>query len=250
MSYELASESWCEHAMRCTVDLPERVGLSWRLQFDAVDGAHHRRWHQEVKDGRVLGWAPGEIDEPDVELRWTLDHARALYRGALSGSDALAGARVVTPDRGEGAPPPLDLSETDELEDLPQIAGATLMVQYEFAAGPFGPVSFWESFDEGRVAGMGFGVTEEADVTVWITFTKMAAVRAGTISILQALEDGGRVDGDIGPLMLLAGLEESPELRAAEAACGPAGSVLAMVGELAATAPHRAAMEELARVTE
>lgn len=90
-----------------------------------------------------------------------------------------------------------------------------------------------------------------ADPDAWatITYQKMIAVRTGTISILEALEDGGRVRGGLGPLMLLAGLEESPQLHAVELACGPAGAVLARVGALASSPEHAAAMAALAAET-
>ena len=65
---------------------------------------------------------------------------------------------------------------------------------------------------------------------VGITFARMVAVRDGRITILEALEGGGTVAGELGPLMLLGGMEESPELHAAELACGPSGPVLAAHG--------------------
>jgi hypothetical protein len=63
------------------------------------------------------------------------------------------------------------------------------------------------------------------------------------------LEDGGRVDGGVGPLMLLAGLQESPELLAAGRACGPSGPVLAALGQVTDGTEHRTAITELAAVT-
>jgi hypothetical protein len=68
-------------------------------------------------------------------------------------------------------------------------------------------------------------------VRVDVTYRAMAKVRNGTITIIEALEDGG-VDGKIGPMALLAGVSEGPEFHRAEEQGGPAGLALATVGEL------------------
>lgn len=248
--HPLASDPWLEQARILTADLPLQPGLSYRLQFDVVDQAgDHDRWHQIVDDGRVVAWQRGDVDSPDLELRWACADAAAVFRQELSGTEALAAMRVVTPGRGEGVPPPLDMRDTAELALLPEVPGATLVVQFEFADGPFGHVSFWLSFEDGRCAGLDFGRTDEPDVTIAISFQRMVRVRTGETTILEALENGGRVDGALGPIMLVAGLEESPELRAVEMACGPAGAVLARVGEVAASADYTAAMAALAQAT-
>ena len=198
----------------------------------------------------MVAWSPGDVDDPDIELRWgDVEVAAAVYRGDLSGTDVLAAVRVVASGQAETSAPPLELAAIAELDRLPLVPGAALRVQYEFSAGPFGPVSFWMTFSDGRSTGMGFHTVSDPDATVRITFAKMAAVRAGEMTVLQALEDGGQVDGGIGPLMVLAGLEESPELRAAEVACGPAGGVLGTMGAVWDSVEHREAMAALAAVT-
>lgn len=196
-----------------------------------------------------MAWAVGEIDDPDLELRWRVGDVAAVYRGELSGTAALAAMRVTAHGQAEVSPPPLDLAATAELDLLPVVPGAGLGVQYELWAGPFGPVSYWMEFTDGRSSDMGLGMAADPDVTVGISFSRMAAVRAGEITVLEALEDGGRVDGAVGPLMLLAGLEESPELRAAEVACGPAAGILGRMGLVWASVEHGAAMAALAQVT-
>ena len=246
---EVGTGRWCELAMASASVLPERRGLGWRIQVDARAGTDHRRWHQVVQDGRVVAWSPGDLDRPDLELRWSLDVARAVHRGELSGTGAMAALRVVCPGGGEGPAPPLDIVRTREAEALPVLPGATLTVQYELGAGPFGDVSSWMSFDDGRIGSMGFGRAEACDVELHLPFGNMVRVRTGAITILEALDDGGQVRGDLGPLMLLAGLEESPELHAAELACGPAGTVLAAVGALRSTPEHRELRRALAAVT-
>lgn len=250
VKHPLASEPWLEQARMLTATLPSRLGLGYRLQFDTVEKAgEHDRWYQVVEDGRVVAWDRGDVDSPDLELRWARADAEAVFRQDLSGTEALATVRVVAPGGSEGVAPPLDMRDTAELALLPEVPGATLLVQFEFAQGPFGHVSFWLSFEDGRCAGQGFGRGEEPDVTIGISFQRMVRVRTGAMTILEALENGGRVDGALGPIMLLAGLEESPELRAVEMACGPAGAVLARVGEVASSVEHTEAMAALAQAT-
>lgn len=246
----LASDAWFEQARRLTAGMPSRPGLSWRLQFDAVDPeGRHDRWHQVVEDGQVVAWQSGDVDQPDLELRWSQADARAVFRQELDGTEALAAARVVEPGGREGVAPPLDMRDTAEIALLPEMPGATLTIQFEFAEGPFGHVSYWLAFEDGLATDAAFGQATESDVMVAITWRRMVGVRTGTMTILEALEHGGRIDGALGPIMLLAGLEESPELHAAELACGPAGAVLAKVGEVAASAEYAEAMAALAQVT-
>jgi hypothetical protein len=68
-------------------------------------------------------------------------------------------------------------------------------------------------------------------VRVEVTYRAMARVRDGSITIIEALEDGS-IDGKIGPMALLAGVSESREFQRAERAGGPAGQALATLGEL------------------
>jgi hypothetical protein len=248
---DVGSAAWCDRAATLTSGLPHLPGRGYRVQHDALDeGAGHRRWHQVVEEGHVVAWSPGDVDDPDIELRWgDVEVAAAVYRGDVSGTDALAAVRIVVPGQAEMSATPLELADVAELDGLPLVPGANLRVQYEFTAGPFGPVSFWMAFSDGRSTGMDFGTLPDPDATVRITFARMAAVRAGEMTVLQALEDGGQVDGGIGPLMVLAGLEESPELRAAELACGPAGRVLGSMGAVWDSVEHREAMAALGAVT-
>ncbi len=248
MAEPFASEGWFDLAtdLACGRVEPTADDPSRRIQFDAVDAAGgHIRWHLVLEGGALTTWAPGDVEQPDLELHWALDDARAVHRGEASGTDALAAVRLA-----DGSDPsPLDIAETAELADLPALPGATLGIQYHFAAGPFGPFSYWWAFEDGASRAMGLGTIDEPDASVWISFQKMVGVRTGEISVLEALEGGGRVDGAVGPLMLLAGLQESPELHAAELACGPSGPVLADLGRAFAVPQQNEGLVALARVT-
>lgn len=145
--FSFASDAWFDRSRALTGNLPLQPGIRWRLQFDVVDDdGGHESWFQEVEDGRVAAWAVGELDSADLELRWRREDARSLYRGELSGTEALAATGVVLPDGSAGPAPPLDLRDAAGLDELPSVPGATLAVQYQFAGGPFGPVDYWMAF--------------------------------------------------------------------------------------------------------
>jgi hypothetical protein len=248
------SDAWFDRARSLTDDLPEQPGVDCRLQFDAVDDdGGHQRWHQVIVDGRIEAWQPGDLADADVELRWPLDVARRLYAADLDGTAAMdaltvayaAGGSIVT-----GRPSPLDIGDTAEIDALPAIPDATLVTQFRLFSGPFGPVRFWWTFVDGLSTDMAFGDHPEPDVIVRIRFQRMVAVRCGHISVLEALEDGGQIlEGGVGPLMLLAGLQESPELLAAGRACGPSGPALAALGRVTDRPEHRTAIAALAAAT-
>lgn len=249
MAQAFLRPAWFDDAVALTADLPVTPGLSYRVQLEAGGTV----WHQVVEDGRVTSWAAGALPDAALVLRWAPADALAIHRGELAGTEALAATTVVGRSAGgelvEGRPSPLDIDDTGDLARLPEIPGATLVIQYRFSHGPFGPVDYWWTFEEGRSTGMGLGVVDEPDVGVGITYARMVGVRQGRLTILEALEHGGTVTGELGPLMLLGGLQESPELHAAELACGPSGPVLAAMGELAATPAYAEAWSSLTAAT-
>jgi hypothetical protein len=199
-------------------------------------------------DGAVTEWASGDLTDPDLEIRLPFETARRHFRGEAEGTETLAACIVVSPDGEETLPTPLDLGERPELDAMPYQPDATLLTQYHHRGGPFGTVDWWWQHVDGRSDSMGFGVAEEPDVTVKVRFQRLIEVRTGEISIYEAIE-GGRVDGDVGPLMLLAGLYESPEQHEAELACGPAGPVLAKLGLVMDQEPVREGLAALAAET-
>ena len=209
--------------------LPERPGSSCRLQFNAGT-----RWGLVVEDGRVATWEPGDLADAEAELRWSAEDAAAVLTGRLEGDEAMR--RTTLAERAAagdyvGPPPPMDVAGRPELEALPELPGATVLTQYRFRSGPFGPVDFWIRWEDGRVTGLDLGRVDEPDVRVEVTYRAMAKVRNGSITIIEALEDGS-VDGKIGPMALLAGVSEGREWQRAERAGGPAGEALATLGEL------------------
>jgi hypothetical protein len=241
---EFLSDAWFARARELVPGEPALSGVGYRIQFDC-DGS---RWHQVAVDGVMTEWAAGDIADPDLELRLPLDVAKRYFQGKADGTETLAACRVVGEDGTEGPPSPLDIDGRPELDELPFQPDATILTQYRHRGGPFGPFDWWWRLVDGQSDGLGFGSVEDPDVVVLIRFQRLIAVRSDVISIYEAIE-GGRVEGEVGPLMLLAGLQESPELHAAELACGPSGPVLANLGRVMAQQACTEGLEALAGET-
>ena len=122
---------------------------------------------------------------------------------------------------------------------------AAALAEYRYGAGPFGDCSYRLAFEDGRLVGEAIGESPDADAVVEVSYRAMALVRAGELTILDALVDG-KVDGSIGVLAALAGISESPEFQAAERATGRHALALAALGDLSAQEVAREVMRELA----
>jgi hypothetical protein len=235
------SDLWFARAGQIAATLSKpRPDASCRLQYQA---AHHR-WVQVIEDGRITRWEPGELLDADLEIRWSVQDAYRILHRQVTGTEALAETTVAN-GHYVGPPSPMDLGQRPELASMPRLPGATLDVQYEHPAGPFGHVSYAISFVDGQVGSMMLGKVDAPDAVVEVPYLAMVLVRLGKLSIYQALERG-RVDGQTGPLALLAGLSDSEELHAAERACGGSGLALAHLGEVTSVAEFDEAMRSLA----
>lgn len=218
-----------------------------RVQFVA-DGT---RWFLALDRGRLTAFDLGTIEQPDVELRWSLEHARQILTEERWGTEALQVTTVAasTPDGPYVGPPaPANLLARPEIASMPAAPGATLDAQYVFRDGPFGEVNYAQRYVDGRLVEERLGELAEHDVLVRFTYGAMARVRAHEWTVIDAL-DGGAVSGEMGPLAALDGIVESPEYRDAELATGPHMLALAALGELDADSTYRTALEELVAAT-
>lgn len=239
-------ESWFAAARAAANQLPVVAGCTYCVELRTAEGLV---WHEVVDEGRMRSWGLGPAPAPhgpDLVLavgEWLVER---YYAPDLDGTSALEVVRVVRPDGTEALSAPMDITETAELAALPVIPDADLLVQFHFSQGPFGAADMWWQVIAGQVTAAELGTTDAPEVEVWLTFPKLAALRRGESTVLEALEDGGRVKGDVGPLMLLAGLHESPEMRAADLAAGPSAEVLAHIGSLRSTPGFRQVLSALA----
>lgn len=222
----------------------ELLWNSQRLNLLAVDASVPCRvnfeaggdtWHLTISSGSVeVG--DGLIADPDVALRWASDDAAAIAQGDLAGNGALLRTTAIASDADGtyvGPPAPLNLGSRPELDAMPRIPGANVTVKYLYRNGPFGDMSYVLAFVDGRLEYEGLRERGPADVVVDVSYRAMAAVRAGEMSILEALVDGS-ITGDEGSMGLLAGISESREFHAAELATARHAFALATLGELRA----------------
>ena len=89
----------------------------------------------------------------------------------------------------------------------------------------------------------------EPDVVVHVPYHAIAPVRAGEWTILDAMENG-TIEGEIGPMAMLAGILEHPAFQAAERATTRHASALAGLGTLDADPDVERALTDLASATD
>ena len=113
----------------------------------------------------------------------------------------------------------LDLQR--ELEaDLPARPGASARVQQLVTGGPDGDVAYVQELVDGRLVSstLGAAAEGEVDVTIVQTFPDAVAIATGALDVHAAYMQGRvKVLGDMGALMRVLPVTQSPELRQAAA---------------------------------
>jgi hypothetical protein len=205
-------------------------------------------WSLVAVPGAAPAWSPGPVADAQLELTWDPADALAVWRREQRGELALASATAHVGDY-RGPPCPGDLPSRAELDALPRLPDASVTAQYTFTDGPFGDVHHVLRFEDGRLVGDSWGPADDAEVRVRVPYEMIPGVRSGELSILEAIAHG-TIDGEIGPMAVLAGILEMPEFQAAERAVAPNGVALAALGHLDADPAFTAAMESLAARTD
>jgi hypothetical protein len=237
------SPEWFDAAFERVRSVRLPTDRSARLQFVTPSA----RWALVVDGGEVSRWAPGVVDDPDVEVRWADETATAILARVLRGNDALLATTVAAPDAGGtyvGIPAPLNLSGRPEAAALPMFPDASFSAQFTYHDGPFGAIDYLLEFEDGRLADEQLVRRDDADASIECGYLMMAQTRAGEATILEALEQGS-VRGDIGALAALAGIFESPEFHAVEVASGRHALALGVLGLLDADPAYADALTDL-----
>jgi hypothetical protein len=238
------SDEWFASAARLLEGVRAPSGATLRIQFDASGTA----WSLVATEGERPELTAGPIDAPDAELRWSREDALQVWRRELRGEAALTKAEVRTPSY-TGAPAPFDMLDMPEIAALPRLPGVDLTAQYVFTQGPFGTVAHALVFEDGKFVRDVEGEVEGYDVRVIVPFAAIGPVRQKEWSILDALARG-TIEGELGPMAMLAGILESPEFQAAENATDRHSYALGALGALDADPAFTAAMEQLAAETD
>ena len=247
---EFLSAEWFDRACAAAAVASLSSESASRLQFD-IEG---RLWALIIAEGAVECLGVTAIDAPDVVLRLSASDAWEIATCARCGTEALRALKVtaVLGSGGSGTvlPVPMGLGGRPELAAMPVVPDATLTLYHRFGGGPFGDVEYTLHFVDGRLADERLGPPHESpDVVIEASYRKLALLRAGRCTVLEALEDGGSVNGTVPSLMAAAALYEHEAFGAAMRATGPQAMALATLGELTADEGFRGGMQSLMRDT-
>jgi hypothetical protein len=111
--------------------------------------------------------------------------------------------------------PPFDLVDAPELARLPTISGASLVCQYTLTDCLWGDLDYRQRFVDGQIEAVEYGWLDQADLYVELSYVNYLRLRCGRLGLLEALDRGGGLKGDIAKASALAGLLEGPEFQAA-----------------------------------
>lgn len=101
---------------------------------------------------------------------------------------------------------------------LPERPGASARMQYVVTGTPEGDVRYATVIVDGRIAEATLGTDPEADVTLTATHADAVQILRGELEANTAFMQGRmKVTGDMGTLLSLMPLTQSPEYRAVQA---------------------------------
>ncbi|MEX2294210.1 MAG: SCP2 sterol-binding domain-containing protein [Acidimicrobiales bacterium] len=99
--------------------------------------------------------------------------------------------------------------------DLPARDGVTACLQMVVTGTPMREVAYVQSIEGGRVVGGELGTRDDVDVTLTCSLADATAIAKGELDLSAAFMQGRiKVVGNIGSLMAVMPLTQSPEYRA------------------------------------
>jgi predicted lipid carrier protein YhbT len=111
------------------------------------------------------------------------------------------------------------LDETREMAaGQPERPGASVRMQYVVTGGPDGDISYYWVLEDGRLLESELGELDDAEVTLTETYEDAMAVQKGDLDANAAFMQGKiKVTGNMGKLMALLPITNSPEYKALQA---------------------------------
>ena len=104
----------------------------------------------------------------------------------------------------------------DACGDLPRTDGATIVVAHTATGSPHGEVTYWTSFEDGRLVDADLGGYPDAAVTITAPYALASDLATGQADPAAAFMQGRiKVGGDQAALLRLLALMATPEHRAA-----------------------------------
>ncbi|HVL29013.1 MAG TPA: SCP2 sterol-binding domain-containing protein [Acidimicrobiales bacterium] len=103
-------------------------------------------------------------------------------------------------------------------QEFPERPGATAHLQYIVTGGPEGEVRYYWVVENGKILEDELGEDPDAEVTMTITWEDSAKMQRGELDETAAFMQGRlKVQGNMGKLMSLMPLTQSPEYKAIKA---------------------------------
>ena len=100
-------------------------------------------------------------------------------------------------------------------EDQPVRPGATAKMQYVVTGGPEGDVKYYWVLENGKILESQLGEDSNADFTITTTYEDSKKIQDGELDANAAFMQGRmKVTGNMGKLMALMPLTQSPEYKA------------------------------------
>jgi putative sterol carrier protein len=108
------------------------------------------------------------------------------------------------------------LDEYKELaQEFPERPGATARMQYRVTGAPEGDVFYYQVIDNGKMLESVLGEDPHADFTLTVSYEDSVKVQQGELDPNAAFMQGRvKVTGNMGKLMSLLPLTQSPEYKA------------------------------------
>ena len=108
------------------------------------------------------------------------------------------------------------LDEGRELaQEFPERPGASARMQYVVTGGPEGDVKYYQVIDNGKMLESQLGEDPDAEFTLTLSYADSVAVQKGELDANAAFMQGRmKVTGNMGKLMSLMPLTQSPEYKA------------------------------------
>jgi putative sterol carrier protein len=108
----------------------------------------------------------------------------------------------------------LDL-QRELAQEFPERAGATARMQYVVTGAPEGDVKYYTVIDEGKMLENKLGTDDDAEFTLTTTYDDSVKILKGELDANAAFMQGRmKVAGNMGKLMSLMPLTQSPEYKA------------------------------------
>lgn len=103
-------------------------------------------------------------------------------------------------------------------QEFPERPGATARMQSVVTSGPDGDVSYYTVIDDGVIVEAALGTDPEAEFTISTTYEDSLKILHGELDPNAAFMQGRtKVTGNMGKLMTLMPLTQSPEYKAIQA---------------------------------